>query len=297
MNSASFPSRWVAHGAALCCAVVWGVTFVSTKVLLDIFAPAEILFLRFLLGMIALWCVRPQRLHVKGARRHLLFAGAGLCGVTLYFLLENMALQYTLASNVGVLVAISPLFTALLARLLLGERLRLGFFIGFVFALAGIVCINVNSGAVLRLNPLGDLLAVLAALTWAFYSILTRRIGQMGYDTTLATRRIFGWGLLLMLPVLPFAGVGTDATRLLLPTAAGNLAFLGLGASALCFVLWNFALSRLGPVTVSQYIYLIPLVTVGASLAVLGEPVTLLAVVGMALILAGLLISEGRFRR
>ena len=99
-----------------------------------------------------------------------------------------------------------------------------------------------------------------------------------------------------MLPVLPFAGVSADVDRLFLPLAAGNLLFLGLGASALCFVLWNFALTRLGPVCVSQYIYLIPLVTVGTSLLVLGEPVTLLAVLGMALILAGLTISEGRFR-
>lgn len=296
MNPVRLSSLWAAHSAALCCAVVWGITFVSTKVLLSIFAPAEILFLRFLLGMIALWCVCPHRLRVDGARHELLFAGAGLCGVTLYFLLENIALQYTLASNVGVLVAISPLFTALLARILLGEQLRLRFFVGFAFALTGIVCINVNSGAVLRLNPLGDLLAMLAALTWAFYSILTRKIGQLGHDTTLATRRIFGWGLLLMLPVLPFAGVSADVDRLFLPLAAGNLLFLGLGASALCFVLWNFALTRLGPVCVSQYIYLIPLVTVGTSLLVLGEPVTLLAVLGMALILAGLTISEGRFR-
>lgn len=296
MSRSAFSSRWAAHGAALCCAAVWGVTFVSTKLLLDVFTPVEILFLRFLLGMIALWCVRPRRLHTGGGRRELFFAGAGLCGVTLYFLLENMALQYTLASNVGVLVAVSPLFTALLARLLLGECLRLRFFAGFVFALAGVICININSGVALRLNPLGDLLSVLAALTWSFYSILTRKIGQMGYDTTLATRRIFGWGLLFMLPLLPFAGATADAGRLLSPLAAGNLAFLGLGASALCFVLWNFALARLGPVSVSQYIYLIPVITVGASLVVLGEPVTLLAVLGMGLILAGLIISEGRIR-
>lgn len=85
MNAVRISSRWAAHGAALCCAVVWGITFVSTKVLLRFFATAEILFLRFLLGMIALWCVCPHRLRVNGARHELLFAGAGLCGVTLYF--------------------------------------------------------------------------------------------------------------------------------------------------------------------------------------------------------------------
>ena len=287
-------SAVAAHLAALTCAVIWGATFISTKVLLTVFSPVEILFTRFLLGMTALWCVRPQRLHSGGWQHERLFAGAGLCGVTLYFLFENIALQYTLASNVGVLVAASPLFTALLARIILKERLHLRFFIGFLFALAGILCININSGAVLKLNPLGDLLALTAALIWAFYLISTRKISEQGYDTTLATRRIFGWGLLFMLPALPLSGASLEPSRLLIPVAAGNLIFLGLGASALCFGLWNFALKHLGPVRISQYIYLIPLVTVVTAMIILDEPLTFLAAAGMVLILTGLTISEGR---
>ena len=284
----------MAHLAALCCAVIWGATFISTKVLLTLFSPVEILFTRFLLGMLALWCIRPRMLKVGNMRHELVFAGAGLCGVTLYFLFENIALQYTLASNVGVLVAASPLFTALLARILLKERLHLRFFIGFLFALAGILCININSGAVLKLNPLGDLLALLAALIWAFYLILTRKISELGFDTTMSTRRIFGWGLLFMLPVLALSGTDMNPARLLVPVAAGNLLFLGLGASALCFGLWNFALKHLGPVRISQYIYLIPLITVITAMIILDEPLTFLAMIGMILILAGLTISEGR---
>ena len=167
-----------AHAAAILTILIWGATFTSTKVLLQAFAPIEILFLRFLLGACALLLACPRLLHVRDRRREVTFALAGLCGVTLYFLLENIALSYSTASNVGVLVGISPFLTALLARVVLGESLHPGFFVGFVCAMSGIVCIAVNSNAVLRLNPLGDVLALLAALTWAFYSILTRKIGD-----------------------------------------------------------------------------------------------------------------------
>ena len=180
---------FAAHAAAILTILIWGATFTSTKVLLQAFAPIEILFLRFLLGACALLLACPRLLHVRDRRREVTFALAGLCGVTLYFLLENIALSYSTASNVGVLVGISPFLTALLARIVLGESLHPGFFVGFVCAMSGIVCIAVNSNAVLRLNPLGDVLALLAALTWAFYSILTRKIGDYGYNTLQVTRR------------------------------------------------------------------------------------------------------------
>lgn len=222
------------------------------------------------------------------------FALAGLCGVTLYFLLENIALSHSTASNVGVLVGISPFLTALLARIVLGESLHPGFFVGFVCAMSGIVCIAVNSNAVLRLNPLGDVLALLAALTWAFYSILTRKIGDYGYNTLQVTRRIFCWGLLFMLPTLPLSGFRWGLERLAQPEMLANLLFLGLGASALCFATWNFTIRILGPSRTSVYIYAVPVVSVITATLLLGERLTSLALTGMALIILGLVISEGR---
>ena len=238
-----------AHAAAILTILIWGATFTSTKVLLQAFAPIEILFLRFLLGACALLLACPRLLHVRDRRREVTFALAGLCGVTLYFLLENIALSYSTASNVGVLVGISPFLTALLARIVLGESLHPGFFVGFVCAMSGIVCIAVNSNAVLRLNPLGDVLALLAALTWAFYSILTRKIGDYGYNTLQVTRRIFCWDLLFMLPTLPLSGFRWGLERLAQPEMLANLLFLGLGASALCFATWNFTIRILGAIT------------------------------------------------
>lgn len=78
------------HLCALVTILIWGTTFLSTKVLLDSFTPVEILFTRFLLGYLALLLIRPRRLPSGGPRRELWFAAAGLCGVTLYFLLEKI---------------------------------------------------------------------------------------------------------------------------------------------------------------------------------------------------------------
>lgn len=104
--------KTLGHLAAVFTVILWGTTFISTKVLLTGFQPVEILFFRFLLGLAALTAVCPKRIKGTTWRQELTFAAAGLCGVTLYFLAENMALTYTTASNVGVIVSAAPLFTA-----------------------------------------------------------------------------------------------------------------------------------------------------------------------------------------
>ncbi len=286
------------HGAALATIIVWGTTFISTKVLLRALSPVEILFLRFSLGALALCLACPRRLRIAERRREFYFAGAGLCGVTLYFLMENIALTYTMASNVGVLVSVSPLFTAILAHFFLeGERLRPQFFAGLAAALAGVVIITYNGSAVLRLNPIGDVLALLAALVWSCYSVLTRKIGAFGYNTIQSTRRIFLYGLVFMLPALPLLGFHPAAAALSRPVNLLNLLYLGLGASAACFVTWNFALRRLGAVKTSVYIYLVPVVTIFTSALVLHERITPLAALGTALTMLGLFLSEFQFKR
>ena len=286
------------HLAALLTIAIWGTTFISTKVLLEDFQPVEILFIRFLMGYLALWIACPRRLRGVTGRQEGLFALAGLCGVCLYYLLENIALTYTMASNVGVIISVSPCFTALLTHFLMrGEdRLRPTFFAGFAVAMAGICLISFN-GSALALDLRGDLLALLAAFVWACYALLTRKIGALGHPTVLTTRRTFFYGLVFMLPALALSGARPDLARLLDPVDLGNLLFLGLGASALCFVTWNVAVRELGAVRTSVYIYLVPVITVAASVAILDEPFTWATGAGTALTLMGLLLSEGRFQR
>ncbi len=283
------------HLTALVTVFIWGTTFISTKILLRALEPVEILFLRFSLGYLALWLACPKKLRLSDRKQELYFAAAGLCGVTLYFLLENIALTYTFASNVGVVVSISPFLIALLAHFFLdGEKLRAQFFIGFSVALAGIFLISFNGNTVLKLNPVGDVLAMLAAVTWAFYSVLTRKISRFGYSTIQTTRRAFFYGLIFMLPALPILGFSPEAAKLAEPVNLFNLLFLGLGASAMCFVTWGAAVKMLGAVKTGVYIYAVPVITVVSSALILREKITGLAVLGTVLTLAGLIISESK---
>ena len=102
------------HLLALFTICVWGTTFIATKVLLKAFTPIEILFMRFLIGYFLLLLMNRQGLSVSNKKQELYFIGAGLTGVTFYFLLENIALTYTYASNVGIIIATAPFFTAIL---------------------------------------------------------------------------------------------------------------------------------------------------------------------------------------
>lgn len=272
-------SVWTGHMAAMFSAIVWGVTFVSTKALLGDFEPVEILIIRMSIGFLVLCVLCPRLLHVTDRRQELWFAAAGLCGICLYYLLENIALTYTMASNVGVIVAVAPFFTAMLTRLVYGDRLGRGFLLGFVIAMAGI-CIIMFNGQELHVDPLGDALAFLAALVWAFYSVILRKIGT------------FMYGILFMIPAALALGFSPDLGALAEPDMLGHMLFLGVVASAMCFVTWGFATRRLGAVETSAYIYLIPVVTVVSSAMFLDEDITALAVLGTVMTLAGLIISE-----
>lgn len=281
------------HLFAVITIFIWGTTFISTKVLLKEISPIEILFLRFIVGFIILALVYPHRLKIKERNQELYFAAAGLCGITLYYLLENIALTYTFASNVGVIISIAPFFTAIFANFFLeGEKLRLQFFVGFVVALIGIFLISFNGYHTLKINPLGDILAVLAAIVWAAYSILTKKISGFHYNTIQSTRRIFFYGLLFMIPALFIFGWNPSIDVLIQPINLFNLLFLGIGASALCFVTWNSAVKILGAVKTSGYIYMVPVITVVTSMLILQEKVTGLAWFGIVLTLTGLLLSE-----
>ena len=283
------------HLSALLTIIIWGTTFISTKILLVDFQPIEILFFRFVMGLLALMLVYPHRMKGTTRRQELTFAAAGLSGVCLYYLLENIALTYTMASNVGVIISVAPFFTAILSHIFLKqeEKFRANFFIGFLIAMIGIVLISFN-GTAMELNPAGDLLALLAAFVWACYSILTRKISGYGYNTILTTRRIFLYGILFMIPALFLFDFKLDLTRFTNPVYLLNILFLGLGASALCFVTWNFAVKLLGAVKTSVYIYLTPVITIAASVLILHEPFTVLTGAGTVLALAGLLLSESK---
>lgn len=288
------------HLIAFVTVAVWGLTFVSTKVLLASFSPVWILFLRFVVGFAALWVLCPRLLKLKQRRHEWLFVAAGLSGITFYYLMENVALTYTTATAAGVIIAASPLFTALLSAVL-GDRRAINpwFFTGFAVAMAGLVVVSVATGGPeasheAATNPaLGDLLALGAAFVWAVYSVIVQRISDLGYETLGSTKRIFFWGLLFIVPAvalfagpLPAPDVAFQLQNLL------NFAFLGLVASAACFAIWGFSVKHLGPAVTTTYIYMVPAITATASALILGEPFTATIFLGLVLTISGLCLSQ-----
>lgn len=272
----------------------WGMTYISTKILLEVFNPIEILFTRFLMGLIFLIILYPKPLKIKDKRQEIYFALAGLTGVTLFYLLENIALTFTMASNVGVISALVPFFTGIVGYIFMKKKEKLSkfFFIGFLLALTGISFISFSGASTFKINPVGDLLAVTSVMIWGIYGNLTRILGSYGYNTIQVTRRTFMYGLVFMLPALYFFDFNIGISEVLEPKYLFNLLFLGIGASAICFVTWNYTVKALGPVRASLFIYLIPIVTVITSMIVLNEKLTIMSSIGVLFTFLGLLISN-----
>lgn len=284
---------YVGHMMALGTVLVWGTTFVSTKVLLTDFQAIEIAMFRFLLAFIFLNMIMPARLHIGDWKRELYFIGAGITGVTLYFMTENVALVYTTAANVGVIISTVPFFTAIVSMLFFGgNKLNKKFMMGFLVAIIGIAAIMFNGATELQLNPKGDLLTIAAAITWAFYSNLINKISEWSYPMIQVTRRVFFYGIIGMIPFTIFMPFQWELTRLASGIYGGNLLYLGILASGICFVTWNLAVKKIGTVKTSVYIYMSPVITIIASAIVLEEPMNMVTLAGVILTTVGLIISN-----
>ena len=281
------------HLAALFSVAVWGATFVSTKVLIaNSLTPAEIFLLRFAMAYLCILPLSGRRLWASGWRDELTLSVAGITGGSLYFLTENSALGLTLASNVALLVATAPILTVILTRLLLKSgRLRNSLIAGSFIALLGVACVVYNGSVILQVHPLGDLLSFTAALTWAFYNIFLKKLDGK-YNTLYITRKVFFYGVLTLLPVFLIRPLTTDTAILLRPMVFSNLLFLGLIASLFCFAVWNAAVKHLGTLATSNYIYLVPLVTMISSALLLHERITPVALTGAMMILGGVYVAE-----
>lgn len=250
------------------------------------------MFYRFLQAYIIMWLFSPHFHWPKNFKDELLFIGAGICGGSLYFLTENSALKLTLASNVALLVGTAPILTVIFSRLLLKTgRLRHNLIIGSIVALIGVACVVYNGSFILQIHPWGDLLSLTAALTWALYNIILKKLDGK-YDTLYITRKLFFYGVLTLTPVFLFQPLTTDITLLTRPIVLGNLLFLGLVASLFCYVIWNRAVKQLGTIATSNYIYIVPLVTLISSALILKEQITSMALTGAFLILGGVYVAE-----
>lgn len=279
------------HLLAIATICVWGTTFVSTKVLLNHgLTPAAIFFLRFLLayaGLVAI--MRPKHWRCTSWRDEMLAALAGVTGGSAYFLTENTALQYAQAGNVSFIVCLAPLITAILAAAgRKEEKIPARLWAGSVVALVGVAfIIQGNDSSILGHNLLGNGLALSAATLWAFYQIITQPLAAR-YGTAMLSRKVFGYGLLSIAGFVAWELPQSDMPALAAPVVWGNLLFLGMVASLVCYLTWNKVVEKLGSVVSANYIYLNPLVTCLFSYIFLDEAFTFTMLCGGAAILAGI---------
>ena len=287
--------KFFGYFLAAVCVFLWGITFVCTKYLLRSFTPLEILFYRFIAAYVGLWLLRPKFEKIA-LRDNILFALAGFSGVILYQLFENIAINYTNASNVSVIVSICPLFTAIFSQIFLKEKhLSIWFIIGFIISITGVTLVCLNGNTVLEFNPKGDFLALFSAVCWGFYSVIISIINKKNYDQICATRRIFFFAVLMMIPLMLFTNQNSpveNSIRFSNPLNITYMLFLGIIASGFCFSAWNKACKIAGTVKVSCGLYLIPVVTIIFAFFALDEKITLFGALGAAITIIGLFVSE-----
>ena len=281
------------HAIAFFIVLIWGTTFISTKILLQNgLSPEDIFFFRFGLAYVGILFFGKSPLFAKNWKDEFIFLLIGITGGSAYFLTENFALKITQASNVALIVCIAPLLTAIFSHIYLkNEKLNRRLLQGSVLALLGVSLVVLNGRFVLQLNPLGDLLSFLAALSWAFYTILLKQISNR-YSILFITRKAFFYGLLTVLPAFLIHPLTTDTEVLFRPVVLGNILFLGIAASLLCYFFWNIVIKNLGAVQTTNYVYIVPVVTLIASSLFLDETITFFAIIGMLLILTGVFGAE-----
>lgn len=283
----------LAHVGAMITVTAWGVSFVSTKVLLENgLGPAEIYIYRFTLAYLMILAVCHSRLWANSLRDELLFMACGLCAGSIYFIAENMALEYTFVTNVSLLVTTSPLITTLLMWLIYkNEKPGRGTVIGSVIAFVGVACVIFNSSFVIKMNPLGDILSILAAVSWSIYSLVLKKLNAL-YSVMFISRKTFFYGVLTAVPFMLFQPQMTSPTALLNVEVWSNLLFLGAFASMLAYILWAQSVKHLGTIKASNYMYISPIITLVASVAFLGESISIVGGIGCALILGGMWLGE-----
>jgi drug/metabolite transporter (DMT)-like permease len=265
----------------------WGWTFVATKICLAYLNPLELFGARLTLALPAIYLLlRLRGVSLRRPKR----LGSVLLGsalISAHFLIQISGLQSTSATNTGWIIAITPLVMALLARVLLGERLSRAVVVGIAVATLGIVLLVSRGrlGDLDWLRSVGDWLVLLSTMTWALFSLATRDLSR-DHDPLLITF----WVLLPPTALaLGFLAWSLDWPRLAgMPIEAqGALLFLGIPGMALAQWFWQVGLARLGASRAGLFLYLEPLATMVLAVPYLGERL------GVATVLGGLLVLTG----
>jgi len=281
-------TRFLAVLAVLFSVVVWGISFVSTKVILMELPPVTIAFFRQIIAIFPLLFMMKrnnERLKVN-KNDVLLFFIVSLFGMVLYFVFENSGLQYTTANNASMLVAAIPVFALLIDSLINKRKLHMLTFALVMISMGGVYLVLFDDGMpdFSSKTFLGNMLVFAAMLTWIAYTFLSRRLG-LKYSSLKLTTVLTLCSVLLFIPF-----VSHEVPRWQVPTITAliHLLFLGILCSAAAFMAYLYGLQKLGPIVPSAFLNLIPVVTIITSMIVLAETPTWVQLIGTVLIIGSL---------
>jgi drug/metabolite transporter (DMT)-like permease len=272
--------------------VIWGWTFVATKVCLAHLRPVELFGLRLLIGLPVLMALALLRRTPMAFTPHARALLLGSLIITAHFLIQITGLQYTSATHTGWIIAVSPLVMALLASRLLGEPIGRNVAAGIAVATVGIL-ILVSGGNVRSLGWLrsvGDWLVLASAHTWALYTVAIRDVARKQDPIAVSVQ--------VLLPVaaamLAYMALCSDWSSFLrLPARAwAALLFLGVLGTAVAHLFWQIGVARIGATRAGVFLYLEPLATTALAVPYLGEPVGAATLAGGGLVLLGVWLAQ-----
>jgi drug/metabolite transporter (DMT)-like permease len=216
----------------------------------------------------------------------------GLFGSTLYYVGEYTALTYTSSANVSIIIAAAPILTAIVAHIFTkDEKISKGIILGFLVAFVGVIFVVFNGSVVLQLNPLGDMLALFSALSWAIYSVFQKSfLSKM--NLFYFNRKVMLYGALSVLPIVLIRGDSWQFEQIFNTGSLLSLIYLGVLASGICYVMWSKAFATIGTVTTNNYLYITPFISMIAGAVVLDEIITPMCIIGAVLIVSGVILSQ-----
>ncbi|MBQ0033318.1 MAG: DMT family transporter [bacterium] len=295
--------------AALGAVAGWAISFVCVEALQKDFSSQEVLFLQYFIAFLVLLPLHFRAFRLKERKDEWLFIGLGLCGFALCGYFESCAVYYMSAANMSVLDTLAPIVTA--AMVMVATRKNLltrPFVIGALIAFAGAIITCIDGILNLSIQPIGTFAAFLGFASWGLYSIFLDKLNDKGYPQLKILRRGFFWALPFMLfriflnakgVDLAFVGLAAvnldgaaNCARFAKPMTWVNVLTLAVFSSALTFLLWGWACKAVGTVKANLALYLTPVFGVLFAALFLGEQLTPALLVGGAVILAGVIISN-----
>ncbi len=273
--------------------IVWGWTFVATRICLEFFTPAELLGLRLLIGLpVLLVVVIAKKIKFNRSKSDTQQVLIGSAVITLHFLIQITGLQYTTATNTGWIISVSPLVMAVLAYIFLKEKIGKNQIIAIAVATFGILLL-MSRGDFTRLGfltSLGDWLVLISAHTWAIYTVVTRNLSKTQHPLAI-TVGVLTPALVLMTAYMAFT---SDWTKFAHLPARGVVAllFLAIVGLALGHWFWQEGVAKVGAARAGIYLYIEPVATTVLAIPLLNEPFGWATAAGAALVMAGVFIGQ-----